>query len=171
MIVLPVFQNDSLCHPINQYQVNLKSAPVYGQASLAPNGFNYKAAATVTLPFSDHFTYEVCIDATCKTARVDLKIMKDSVSFCAIRAQADSMDISANADTLIYLNVLLNDSTCGNLKEFRITKPPLYGSSAVVNEKISYNRNVQLRKDDTLEYEICNGEGCSRAVVYIKQTK
>ena len=171
LIVLPVFQNDSLCDSTNQYQVNLKSAPVHGQASLGQNGFNYKVPVTVTFPFSDYFTYEVCIDATCKTARVDIKIKKDSVSFCAFRAQADSIDISANNDTLVFLNVLLNDSTCGSLKNFRITKSPLYGTSVVVNEEISYERNVQVRKDDTLEYEICNGEGCSRAVVYIKQTK
>ncbi len=151
--------------------MNLKSAPVHGQASLGANGFNYKVPATVTFPFSDYFTYEVCIDATCKTARVDIKMKKDSVSLCAIRALADSIDISANNDTLFYLNVLLNDSTCGNLKDFRITKSPLYGTSAVVNEKISYERNVQVRKNDTLEYEICSGEGCSRAVVYIKQTQ
>jgi hypothetical protein len=171
LIVLAVFQNDSLCDSMNQYQVNLKSAPVQGQASLGQNGFNYKVPATVTFPFSDYFTYEVCVDATCKTARVDIKIKKDSVSFCSIQAHGDSIDISANNDTLVYLKVLFNDSTCGNLKEFRITKSPLYGTSAVVNEEISYARNLQVRKDDTLEYEICNDEGCSRAAVYIKQTK
>ena len=170
-IVLPVFQNDSLCLSVNQYQVNLKSAPIHGQASLGANGFNYKVPSTVTFPFSDYFSYEVCIDATCKTARIEIKIKKDSVSLCTVRALPDSIDISAKNDTLIYLNVLLNDSTCGTLKDFSITKAPLYGTSAVVNEKISYERNVQVRKDDTLEYEICNGEGCSRAVVYIKQTK
>src|SRR5688572_1469920 len=171
LITLPVFQNDSLCHAINQYQVNLKVAPAHGQASLAANGFNYKVPATVSFPFSDYFTYEICIDATCKTARVDIKLKKDSVLTCMIRARADSVDISSNNNTPIYFDVLLNDSTCGDLNAFRITRSPSYGTSAVINKKIAYERNPQQEKDDTLEYEICNGEECSRAVVYIKRTK
>jgi hypothetical protein len=88
-----------------------------------------------------------------------------------IRARADSVDISSNNNTPIYFDVLLNDSTCGDLNAFRITRSPSYGTSAVINKKIAYELNPQQEKDDTLEYEICNGEECSRAVVYIKRTK
>jgi hypothetical protein len=171
LITIPVFQNDSLCHAINQYQVNLKVAPAHGQASPVSNGFNYKVPATVSFPFSDYFTYEVCIDASCRTARVDIKLKKDSMTTCAIKARADSVDISSNNNMLTYLDVLLNDTTCGNLNTFRITKSPSYGTSTVINRKIAYERNALQEKDDTLEYEICNGEECSSAVVYIKRTK
>src|SRR5688572_15735797 len=171
LVMLPVFQNDSLCHSINQYQVNLKVPPIFGQASFVGNGFNYQAPANVSFPFSDYFTYEVCIDAFCKTARVDIRITKDSVSACTIQATADSIDISSNNNALVYLDVLLNDSTCGNLNDFRITSSPLFGTSSVMNKKIAYQRNLQMQKNDSLIYEICNGGGCSSAVAYIKQTK
>lgn len=171
LVTLPVFINDSLCHALNQYQVNLKSSPVYGQASLLPNGFSYKFPANVNAPFADHFTYEVCMDATCKTARIDVHLKKDSVIACALVARMDSINIAYDDDPQIYIDVLQNDSICGNLKSLKITEQPLYGISVVNNYQISYKKDAQQEKDDTLEYEICTSEGCSRARVLIKRTK
>lgn len=170
LIVLPVFKNDSLCQSINQYQVNLKTIPVYGHAALTANGFSYSVPATASLPFADYFTYEVCIDATCKTARVDIELKQDSVIACAIRARPDSINIAYSNNPQDSIAVLLNDSICGDLKSLTIKKVPAYGTATVSNQQIVYNRNTQQEKDDTLEYEICNTIGCSRATVYIKRT-
>jgi hypothetical protein len=169
LIVLPVFQNDSLCQPLSQHQTNLKSLPVYGQVSSSTNGFNYKVPASVSFPFADHFTYEVCIDAVCKTARVDVKLKKDSLAVCTIYARPDSIDISALSANVANLQVLLNDSICGNLNSFKITKAPLYGTSVVSNQVITYERTNHLSKFDSLRYEICNDIGCSEAAVIIKR--
>jgi hypothetical protein len=171
LVMLNVFDNDSLCHAINQYQVSLKSAPIHGLASLVTNGFTYKVPATASIPFSDHFTYEVCIDATCRTARVDIKLKKDSLLTCVARALEDSFDISNYNTSQVYLDVLKNDSTCGNLTDFRIAKAPLYGTAGIVNKTITYHGSVTAQKNDSLRYEICNGGGCSSAIVYIKRKK
>jgi len=171
LITLPVFLNDSLCRTLNEYQVNLKISPMYGQVLRLPDGFSYTFPANVNFPFSDHFTYEVCMDAICKTARVDVHLKKDSVIACALMARMDSVNIAYNDDPQIFIDVLQNDSVCGNLKSLTITEQPLYGTSAVSNSQISYKRDAQQKKDDTLEYEICTSEGCSRARVFIKRTK
>jgi hypothetical protein len=171
LIWLPVYNNDTLCYSFNSYQVNLSAAPLYGKASLTPSGINYKVPATLAFPFSDYFTYQLCINATCVTARVDIKLEKDSVSFCPVKAMTDSFDISNYNTSLHYLDVLLNDSTCQTLNDFRITKEPLYGTATVANQKITYQGSITAQKNDSLRYEICNSRGCSSAVVYIKRKK
>ena len=171
LLTLPVFTNDSLCQSINEYQVNVKLQPVYGQVSAASNGFHYKVPASVTFPFTDFFMYEVCIDATCKVARVDVMLKKDSVIACTLKAISDSVNIVYSDSLHHYFDVLKNDSLCGNLKNLKITKAPVYGTATVSIQRIFYQRDPQQKKDDTLEYEICNNVGCSKATVLIKQTK
>lgn len=169
LMTLPVFQNDSMCEVLSAYRVNIKSAPLHGKASMAPNGINYKVPSTVSFPFLDSFTYEVCMDATCKTARVDIEFKKDSL--CVVRAMADSFDISDYNTSQVYLDVLRNDSTCSNVNDLRITTGPMHGSAGIANKTITYKGSVTAQKNDSLRYEICNGGGCSTAVVYIKRAK
>lgn len=171
LITLPVFQNDSLCHAISQYQVNVKSPPIHGQVFPVPDGFRYNVPASATLPLDDYFTYEFCKDAICKTARVTVTIKRDSVILCQLLAREDTIDISGNNIPLMYMGVLANDSICGELKSLEILKPPAYGVSAVAGNEISYQRDPEQEKDDHLEYEICNSQGCSRTTVFIKRTK
>lgn len=169
LITLPVFQNDSLCDILSAYTVIIKSAPVYGQASTAPNAINYKVPSAVSFPFLDSFTYEVCIDATCKTARVDIEVKKDSL--CVARAMADSFDISDYNTSLVYLDVLRNDSTCSGVSDLKIATAPRHGTAGIANKTITYKGSVTAQKNDSLRYEICSAGGCSSAVVYIKRAK
>jgi hypothetical protein len=171
LITLPVFQNDSLCKPLNQYQVNLKTAPVYGEAAPVANGFTYKIPPIDISPLLDYFTYEVCIDGVCKTAKVDVQFKSDSSTVCRVRAMRDSVDISHLDSARVTINVLRNDTTCGTLKSMRITRQPLYGTAIVNDQIVIYSGIVQQRKDDTLKYEICNGGECSEAEVFIKRKK
>lgn len=169
LAILRVFQNDSLCKSIDQYQINLKSGPTYGQVARVANGFSYKVPSVVTYPFQDHFIYEVCVDALCKTANVTVRLMKDSVATCSIYARPDSIDISTLSVNIVRLQVLLNDSICGNLEKFKIIKSPAYGSAVVSNREILYEATDRTQAYDSLQYEICNGIGCSRAGVIIKR--
>jgi hypothetical protein len=171
LLDLPVFANDSLCKPLNAYQVNLKSLPAQGQVTRLANGYRYQAPASITYPFAVHFEYEACLDASCKSARVDIKLKKDSVATCLLLARRDSINIAYNDIPLMHFAVLHNDSICGDLTSFKITKAPLYGTSEVVDRSISYQRDPLQNKDDSLEYEICTATGCSRATVLIKRTK
>lgn len=167
---IPVFQNDSLCLALNQYQVNIKSNPSYGVVSPTPGGFRY-TVGDFEGRVADQFSYEVCIDATCKTARVDVKMAVDSVWKCQLLAVPDSIDISKNVSGLIFLEVVKNDSICG-LKSFDITTHPVYGTAFIneANNTIGYQRDPLMNKDDLLKYKICNGNECSTAAVYIKRT-
>lgn len=167
---LDVFQNDSLCQAINQYQVNVKSGPSHGTVSSTSGGFLYTVRDAVGLTFSDQFTYEVCIDATCKVAQVDIELVRDSVLNCYFRAMPDSVDISDNISGLIVVEVIKNDSICGALTSFVIKSHPVYGTASIdqANNTIGYQWDSSMNKDDTLKYEICNGDECSTASVYIK---
>ena len=169
LLSLPVFANDSLCEPISQYQVNLKSQPLYGQALITHNNIQYKVPVSPTVPFTDSFEYQICLNATCKTARVNVRLEKDSLVTCVLLARLDSINLAINDTAIKYLNVLENDSLCSNLTSFKITVPPLYGNSAVVNNTISYQRTSNPDKDDLLKYEICDTKGCSSATVLIKR--
>ncbi len=169
LAVLPVFQNDSLCHALNRYLINLKAGPQFGQALRVANGFSYKVPANVSYPFADNFTYEVCLDAVCKTARVDIKLKQDSLIACTIYARPDSFDISTLSVNVANLKVLLNDSICGNLKTFEITRAPMYGTSVVSNNVIKYEQTMQTAQYDSLQYRICNDVRCSVAAVVIKR--
>lgn len=171
-LTLGAFDNDSLCLALNQYKVTIKSAPSHGNASLSAAGFTYQVPDSVGFSFDDYFMYEVCLDATCKTARIDIRLKQDSVLGCTIRAVSDSIDISKNVTGLVFLTVMKNDSICGNLKSFVIKKSPRYGT-AFINEAdhtIGYQRDPLLNWDDMLEYEICNTGLCSTASVFIKRT-
>jgi len=169
LLSLPVFANDSLCEPRSQYQVSLKSQPLYAQATITPNSIQYKVPVSPSLPFTDSFEYELCINAACKTARVNIRLEKDSLTTCVLIARQDSIKLAINDASIKYLNVLENDSLCANLTSFKITVPPLYGNSAVVNNTISYQRTSNPNQDDLLKYEICDTNGCSSAIVLIKR--
>jgi hypothetical protein len=169
LLSLPVFSNDSLCEPMSQYQVNLKSQPLHGQASITPNNIQYKVPVSPSLPLIDSFEYELCINATCKTARVNVMVQADSVGMCTPLARPDSITLAIDDASIKYLDVLENDSICQELTSFKITVPPLYGNSARVDNTISYQRTSNPDKDDLLKYEICNSSGCSSATVLIKR--
>ena len=78
------------------------------------------------------------------------------------------IDIRHSAHRLIYIDVLKNDQLCDSLKTFTITRQPGMVQRSYNNTKrIGYNRVVL--KSDSLQYEICTEEYCSRATAYIKQ--
>lgn len=174
LLELPALQNDSLCQAINNYQINIAVPPKYGNANVAGQVITYQVADTITTgpSFSDFFLYEVCIDAHCKTAKIEVGVKKDS-SDCQFGAVVDSIDLSGNAIPLMYLGVLHNDRVCEGYTSFTITQSPHYGTAEVstAHEAIAYERDLLMNKNDSLEYEICNAEKCSRAKVYIKLEK
>lgn len=170
---LPALANDSLCTALNNYQVHIAQAPQYGNASFNGNGFNYDVYDSIATPFfNDFFYYELCIDATCSIARVDIKAASDSVYNCVFKAEADSMDLSGNDIPLIHLDVLYNDSLCTEITSFTLIQLPHHGSAYTTtisgNKVIAYERNSTIGKNDSLMYQICNTQKCSSARVSIR---
>jgi hypothetical protein len=167
-LTLPVFSNDSLCQSMSEYQVSLSSLPIYGQASIAQGNILYKVPASASVLLIDHFDYKLCMGTTCKTARVNISLQKDSLSTCMLQAKQDSLELDKNDTSIKYLKVLENDSLCMDLSSLRITVSPMYGNSTLVNNILSYQRTSNALKNDSLKYEICDTRGCSSATVVIK---
>jgi hypothetical protein len=167
---LPVFINDSLCDMISQYQAYAKSLPVYGKVSTIAEGFAYIPPASPVFPFEDHFTYEVCKDGMCKSAKVNVTLKIDSIEVCQLSAKVDTIYFSNNNISMIYMDVLANDTICGVLKSLKILKSPQYGIATVEDSRILYKQDPLMHKDDELEYEICNSERCRKTKVFIKRT-
>ncbi len=167
---LPVFSNDSLCGPVSNYRVYLKSSPQRGEVSLSTDGFTYAAHELEVAPLSDHFVYEVCRDGVCKFGRVNITFRKDSVFSCQIQARLDSIDLSNSTIPEMYLGVMENDSICGELVSLKILKFPEYGYATVVDKRILYQLDTFVERNVELQYEICNADKCSTATVYIKRS-
>jgi hypothetical protein len=171
---LPALANDSLCTALNNYQIHVVQAPQYGTASVSGNGFTYDVYDSVTTSsFSDFFYYELCIDATCSTARVNIKAVQDSVYNCVLKAVDDIIDpVDSASSSLLYLDVLRNDSLCTSISAFTITEAPEHGAAftTFINGKkmIAYQRDTLFNKNDSLRYQICNVQKCSSAKVFIK---
>jgi hypothetical protein len=168
LLTLAVFANDSLCGSVAAHQVNVRTQPLHGQITRVPVGYQYTAPANATAPLNDFFEYEVCLDGSCKWARVDVNFLSGDT--CVVMARPDSVNLVNNNSSLVYLEVLANDSICDGLKSLTITKAPQYGTSTVVGQKISYARDPLQNKNDSLVYEICTLKACSRAGVLIKRT-
>ena len=167
---LPVFANDSLCSAVSKYSVYLKSLPKRGTVSLSNEGFTYTARQLEVVPFDDHFVYEVCRDGVCKSAGVKIEFLRDSVLSCNIKARLDSLDLSNSTIPEMYLGVLENDSICGDLVSLKILKFPEYGFATVDDKRILYRPDTFVDRNVEIEYEICNADECSRAMVYIKRS-
>lgn len=172
VLVLPVLQNDSLCQSDNNYRMSIAQQPEFGTANIAGQAIAYEKTDTViVLPsFNDYFLYEVCMDGQCQTARVDLKVRKDS-STCVLTALPDIIDLSSNTIPLIYLDVQFNDIICEGYSSFTITSSTQNGSAWISDKVIAYQRDPLKNKNDSLEYQLCNAARCSRAKVFIKREK
>ncbi len=141
-----------------------------GKATIVSDGIYYEASSPVMENFEDGFTYEVCVDGICKSARVYVGVIVD-LSTCAIKAARDSIVI-ANNISVVQLNVLDNDSTC-ELKTFEIVKAPVHGA-AFINadlKSIEYRPDPLTASDDWLDYKICDEEECSTTTVYVIRKK
>jgi hypothetical protein len=99
--------------------------------------------------------------------------VKSEHDACEFRALRDTVDLSGNTIPLIFLDVLYNDEICDGYTSFRITDPPHYGTAYVSQEHqtIAYERDLLQNKNDSLQYQICNAQECSSAIVYIKRVK
>jgi len=172
VIKLPVFVNDSICEAHNLYQVNIKTNPLFGTASISSDGVMYTFPSLRETPYFDYFTYEVCLDAVCKTAVTSIKVQKGSMSNCRMTAVSDSIPFT-QTNNFIYLDVLQNDSICTEMKTFEITKAPKYGTATVNLDKkqIEYKPDPLATGDDWLDYKICDDEWCSTTTVYVIRKK
>ena len=170
---LPVLSNDSICEAISLMQVNIKTNPLFGKAFVSSGEIFYEVLDSAGQTINDHFIYEVCLDAVCKTARVDLRYQIIFPLNCRITAVADSI-VFASTNSFVNLNVLQNDSICTQLKTFEITKSPQYGTASVNldSKQIEYRPDPSsISDDDWLDYKICDDEWCSTTTVHVIRKK
>jgi hypothetical protein len=145
---------------------------LFGTASIDSDGVTYTFPSLRETPYYDYFTYEVCLDAVCQTAVTSVKLQQGSMSNCRMTAVSDSISFEPTV-SLIYLDVLLNDSICTQVKKFEITKIPQYGTATVYPDKkqIEYRPDPLATGDDWFDYKICDDEWCSTTTVYMVRKK
>lgn len=163
---------DETCEAVSLKQVNIKTNPIFGKAFVDSGVIFYQVPDSAASPVIDHFTYEVCVDAVCKTARFDINYWIHEPLKCRITAVRDSIPFTPT-NSLVYLDVLQNDSICTQMKSFEITNSPLYGTASVNQDKkqIEYKPDPLATGDDWLEYKICDAEWCSTTTVHMVRKK
>ncbi|MBL7858811.1 MAG: hypothetical protein JNM57_14070 [Cyclobacteriaceae bacterium] len=172
-IRIPVLGNDQLCQSINSFRVTIAQNPTNGTAYIESDTLVYQPYVLATDGFSDSLIYKVCIDGTCKTASVTVRVDSNNGDVCTLRAFADSVDISALTASVIYLNVLTNDELCDTSVNLSLSLDPKYGTATVVTENgkklIAYTPDYNQVVNDKLEYKITRNNSSSTTSVDIKR--
>ncbi len=113
--------NDVLCEVNTHITTELTQQPTRGSlvwmpesnSSFTPSArFVYELPSDVSQPFSEHFTYKICIDGTCEEATVTLNFTGSRPS-CRVQCQADNYSIVGSSQSEFRFPVLENDELCG----------------------------------------------------------
>jgi hypothetical protein len=170
-VLLPAFQNDSVCAALNIQYVKILVPPSRGTVSLSPGGFQYTPSDTVSnwVGFFDSFRYEVCVDAYCSNAIVTVKVKNAPKDSCRIIAFPDYIQIPRDTLPVISIHALENDVVCDSLTLMKIFTDPRNGTAKLSGFIINYTPDPLKVKIDSLIYQICDKTGCSSASVFIKR--
>jgi hypothetical protein len=169
-VTVDVLANDYSCSmPLS---VSINVAPTYGTASVVGNKIVYTPGTS--FKGHDAILYKATTsDPSMLPGYALLRIVGiDSVLIdpaCITRPKNDLFYKAFNDSSLMWLNVLANDSICGD-STITITQQPRFGTAFVYNQirKISYRNSITMNFDDTLVYRV-GGLGNSVARVIIKR--
>lgn len=108
---------------------------------------------------NDTLDYEICNRNGCDTGQIVIAVSCDNGRLKPVAVD----DIATTrANTLVTVNVLTNDALNGTLTgPLSIVSPQRHGTANVVNNQIIYTPSAgYCGANDTLDYEICNANGC-----------
>ncbi|MEY2828839.1 MAG: hypothetical protein RIQ33_697 [Bacteroidota bacterium] len=163
--------NDSLFfNPLNNdhygngnypYITSVLLAPAHGTFSLVNNLAQY--IATVGFVGTDTIVYEVCVKNLCGAGIILINVS------CQLPPIAvdDYLTIKNNQSNPI--NMLINDTTNGNLVNVQVITGPQNGTYSInpVTHVITYTPNEHFVGNDKIQYVICNPVGCDTAWIYL----
>jgi large repetitive protein len=108
---------------------------------------------------NDTLTYEICNSNGCDTAQIIIEVSCDNGRPKPIAVDDVAM---TRLNTPVTISVLTNDVLNGNLSvPLSIVRSQTHGVASVVNNQIIYTPSAGYCNGlDTLDYAICNGNGC-----------
>ncbi|MEN9609754.1 MAG: hypothetical protein RLZZ628_568 [Bacteroidota bacterium] len=137
--------------------------------SLTPTSANVTYIPRTDFCGTEVFEYQICNSEGCDTAKVTINVLCDSVVRLKPKAINDIAQTRQNNSLII--NVLQNDFLYGNLAEpIRMLSATRHGNASVSNNAIRFTPSRNFCGADTLQYLICNANGCDSAMVFITVT-
>jgi large repetitive protein len=134
--------------------------------SLTPTSANVTYIPRTGFCGTEVFEYQICNSEGCDTAKVTINVICDSTGSRKPIAMNDIAQTRQNNSLII--NILQNDSLHGNLSEpLRIIAATRRGNAIVSNNSIRFTPSRNFCGFDTLQYQICNAQGCDSAMVFI----
>ncbi len=176
---IDILQNDKLCS--NSFEIKQLKDAKEGTSFIKDNYLYYTPSTTNIIKGHDEVVYELCqsVDGeiVCSSAIVTIKHKKMP---CIFSVNDDSFQvIYNNMDTLYHLNVLSNDTICGENKNPELAVVDDGGTGATFKDgKLVIPMETDLifsAVEDfhlIVKYRVClEGGGCQTAVVkiYVKQ--
>jgi large repetitive protein len=156
-VTISPLANDTL-NGVLRGPLSIIGAPLHGLIFLMNNQIIY----TPTNAFcggNDTLNYEICNANGCDTGQIVIAVSCDNGLPKPI-----AVDDAANTrvNTSVTVNVLSNDNTNGALVgPLSITRFQTHGSATIINNQIIYApASGYCNANDTLEYQICNANGC-----------
>ena len=176
-----VTMNDNLCGIVpnpNNTTVTIISGPQNGHASV--QSFDNKIYYSPKLNYSgqDELTYRITNSKGTSTARVLFSI-QPGPTVCYVSAKTDSAYINRVLGTIDTVSTIIvaNDILCPNAGPVTVTlqgqtqKQTQYGLFQVVgtgtNTRLIYTTTAGKNFTDFVLYNLCQGNNCSSAYVYV----
>jgi len=176
--LLPVFSNDTICDERNSdYDLKVLNLPQGMEADFVDGGIlKLFVPANLTFPtvvgFHLPIEYQVCIAGQgCQSAIAKVFIGPEACKPVAVKDSLflDYFHNAVGATNTFTLDVLANDSICGDEFSLDISSSPDNGASIDFREnKILFTHDSDKWGEYTFSYTLCDAnQNCSEADVYL----
>ncbi|MEY4936137.1 MAG: hypothetical protein RIS64_2496 [Bacteroidota bacterium] len=156
-LVINVLQNDSLRGGLVE-PLRIITATRHGNAIVSDTLIRFTPSRNFC--GFDTLQYLICNAHGCDSAMVFITVTCDSV-IDARKPIANVDNVQLQQNTSLIINALSNDSLYGGLSEpLTIIVGARHGNATVNNNQISYTPSNNFCGVDTLQYRICNLNGC-----------
>jgi gliding motility-associated-like protein len=169
-VTIPVLANDILNGSLTR-PISISVNPRYGTAIISNNQLTYMPDATFC-GSNDTLDYVICNALGCDTASVIIGITcnGDSIGNNALRKPVAVDDrVLTRINTSLTIAPLANDSLFGVLtRPLSIIGSARHGMAFVMSNQIMYIPETAFcGGNDTIDYEICNRNGCDIGQIII----
>lgn len=168
-VTIDVATNDYACLGIT---ISVQTAAEFGTATMVGNKIKYVPNSSFT--GEDRFIYRATVaDPAVPPAFAFVRIFGPNSSPsnpetpCTSHAMNDLFFKPLNDSSVMWLNVLANDTLCAD-STITITQSPRYGTAVVYNSlrKISYRNPLTENRNDTLMYRLgAPGNAAARVII------
>jgi large repetitive protein len=160
-LIINVLQNDSLYGTLTDLAI--LDSTQRGNLTILNNQIQY--APLNGFCGNDTFIYKVCNATGCDTANVFITVTCDTI----LNRRPDANDdfVTVQRNTPLQINPLQNDSLYGVNTLFGVVQTPVSGRIFVDSTQIFYAPLAEYCGFDTIQYFVCNLNGCDTATIFI----